>query len=118
MNRRKTGSKYEMLAVKYLEQDGYRIIERNFFSRYGEIDIIAGKGDLLVACEVKYRSGDRCGDALEAVDRRKQNRICQTMLYYFAKHGFSADTPCRFDVVAISGEGMVRHIKNAFEFRG
>ncbi|MBO5071529.1 MAG: YraN family protein [Eubacterium sp.] len=118
MNQRETGSKYEAIAADYLLQNGYGIRERNFHSRYGEIDIIAGKEDLLVACEVKYRSGGRCGDALEAVDLRKQKKICQTMLYYFARHGISEDTPCRFDVIAISGEGPVRHIKNAFEFRG
>lgn len=83
MNQRETGSKYEAIAADYLLQNGYGIRERNFHSRYGEIDIIAGKEDLLVACEVKYRSGGRCGDALEAVDLRKQKksaRRCCTIL--------------------------------------
>lgn len=118
MNRRETGKKYEAIAAAYLTENGYEIEERNFHSRYGEIDIIARKADLLVACEVKYRSSTGYGDPLEAVDPRKQKKICQTMLYYFVRHGYSADTPCRFDVIAIGGEDTVRHIKNAFVFRG
>ena len=117
MNRRETGGRYEDMAAAYLMEHGYEIRERNFYSRYGEIDIIAGTADLLIACEVKYRSGVRRGDPLEAVDFHKQKRICQTMLYYFVRHGYGEDTPCRFDVIAITGEGAIRHIKNAFEFR-
>lgn len=116
-DKREIGRKYENMAVRYLMENGYDIIERNYQNRYGEIDIIAGKEGILVACEVKYRSGMRCGDPLEAVDLRKQRRICRTMLYYYKRHGYSSDMPCRFDVVAVYADDTIKHLQNAFEFR-
>ena len=56
-SRRAVGTHYEEEAARYLEQQGYQILERNFFSRYGEIDLIAKDEDTLVFVEVKYRSG-------------------------------------------------------------
>lgn len=115
-NTRKTGREKEELAEEYLCQQGYKILEKNFYGRFGEIDIIAREGDTLVFAEVKYRKSERLGNPLEAVDARKQKRICRTALYYFAKHHISDSTPCRFDVIGIIGDDIT-HIKNAFEFR-
>jgi putative endonuclease len=121
-NKRAVGAKYEKMAAIYLEEKGYIIIERNYRNKCGEIDIIAyapeSEGaDLLVIIEVKYRSGNQCGEPLEAVDNRKQKRISRATLYYLMKKGRSTDRPCRFDVVAINGDNSIEHIKNAFEFR-
>lgn len=115
-NKRKTGREKEELAEEYLRQQGYEILDMNFYGRFGEIDVIARDGETLVFAEVKYRKSERFGNSLEAVDTRKQKKICQTALYYLARHHISDSVPCRFDVIGITGEDIT-HIKNAFEFQ-
>lgn len=112
-SRRAVGASYEEQAARYLEKQGYRILERNFFSRYGEIDLIAKDGDTLVFIEVKYRSSIAAGDPAEAVTEKKQGRIRKTAQYYLCRHRISEDIPCRFDVAAVLGS-QIRLIKNAF----
>lgn len=116
-SKRQIGSIYEAKAADYLAGQGMRIIEQNFCSRYGEIDIIAKDDAYLVFVEVKYRKDCSLGNPLEAVTARKQKRICRTALYYCTKNGYGDRTPCRFDVVAAEGEDKILHIKNAFEFQ-
>lgn len=118
-NKRQVGNFYEERAVAYLISKGYQILERNFRAgRSGEIDIIArdAKG-LLVICECKYRAKNFCGDPLAAVDWHKQRQICKTTLYYYVRHGYGMEHPCRFDVIAFYGNDEMRHIENAFEFQ-
>lgn len=117
MNKRNIGDEYEQLAAEHLMQMGYRILERNFRNRYGEIDIIAKDGECICFCEVKYRKNDGCGGALEAVDYRKQRKITGVAQYYLMTHGMNEWTPCRFDVVAVDGE-QVTVLQNAFESAG
>lgn len=114
---RATGAKYESVAAAYLSGNGYQILERNYRNKYGEIDIIAAKDSVLVFVEIKFRSSDSYGDPLEAVDARKQQRISKTALCYYSRHGYYANAPCRFDVLGIYGDGTIRHVENAFEFR-
>lgn len=114
MNKRHIGNEYEQLAAEHLIQRGYRILERNFRNRYGEIDIIAKDGDCICFCEVKYRKTDECGGALEAVDYRKQRKITGVAEYYLMTHGMNEWTPCRFDVIAVDGD-RVTVLQNAFE---
>lgn len=116
MNRRETGTAYEDLAAQYLEQKGYRILERNYRCRQGEIDLIAMDGSCLVFVEVKYRSSRRTGHPAEAVNVRKQRRIARTAVYYCYKRRIPEDHPCRFDVVSIL-DHEAEHIKNAFEMQ-
>ncbi len=115
-NKREIGHRFEQKAVELLEQKGYQILKTNYQNRYGEIDIIASRDEMLIFAEVKYRSSRQYGDPLEAVDRRKQNRICRSALYYCAKYLGSSEIPCRFDVIAIYGNEKMLHIENAFEF--
>lgn len=119
-NKRKIGRKYEDLAVSYLKEHGYKILERNFYAaRYGEIDIVAEDEEgTLVICECKFRSTNFFGDPLEAVDGTKQKQICRSTLYYYRKQRFEMEHPCRFDVIAVYGDGTIKHIENAFEFHG
>ena len=117
-NKRKLGTVYEDIAVDYLKQQGYRIVKQNYRNRFGEIDIIAEKDHLLVIVEVKFRNNDNCGDPLEAVDYRKQKRISKITLFYYMEQGYHESHPCRFDVIAIYGDGQLKHIENAFEFCG
>lgn len=113
MNTRKIGADYEEKAAAYLEKNGYRILERNFRCRTGEIDLVARDGRYLVFVEVKYRANAALGSALEAVGPRKQAVIRQTAAYYMLLHHLPSDTPCRFDVAGITGEEIVL-IRNAF----
>ena len=116
-NKRKIGKDYEQKAAEYLEQKGFLILAKNFCSRYGEIDLIAKDDGYVVFIEVKYRRDGSCGDPLEAVNAVKQKRICRTASYFCIRHGYPDTTPCRFDVVALTGEGEFVHIQNAFDYR-
>ena len=113
MNQRQLGSMYEERATEYLKAKGYRILERNFRNRSGEIDIIAKDGIYFCFIEVKYRTTNLYGSPLEAVGYRKQQTIRQVARYYLMSHGRGEWTPCRFDVIAFEGEEM-EHIVNAF----
>lgn len=103
-NRRRTGSRWEERAAAFLTRAGYEILERNFSCRQGEIDLIARDGAYLVFVEVKYRRNLGSGSPLEAVNPAKQEKIRRTALYYLYRRGYGEDTPCRFDVVAVTGE--------------
>lgn len=110
----------ESQALHYLRTKGYTIIATNYRKRYGEIDIIARDGDTLVFIEVKYRRHAGYGSGLEAVDGRKQQRLCRVAAEYLQTH-HKADCNARFDVIAVSpqangGGAMIDHIENAFDF--
>ena len=81
----------------------------------GEIDLIAKKGSYLVFIEVKYRTKALTGNPLEAVDSKKQRRICKSADYYRMIHGMMEDEACRFDVVGVLGEQIIL-IENAFRY--
>ncbi|MBQ4536328.1 MAG: YraN family protein [Lachnospiraceae bacterium] len=113
MNKRQLGTDKERIAAEYLEKHGLEVLEKNFRGRQGEIDIVAKDGNYLVFTEVKFRSTTRLGSALEAVNYKKQCRICKVADYYRYKHRLGDDTMIRYDVVAIQGEEII-WIKNAF----
>ncbi len=93
-------------------------MERNFSCRSGEIDLIFSDSDGVICFgEVKYRSDFRKGFPEEAVDRRKQRRICRTSDHYRSKFALDESLSYRYDVIAISGE-EIEWIKNAFEYVG
>jgi len=111
------GRSGEEKAAQWLSRQGYRILERNFRSRYGEVDIIARKDGCLVFIEVKSRSSHRFGTPQEAVTRKKQLRLSRVARDYLLRHG-GLEQSCRFDVVAVSeGSGQPRFdlLVNAFE---
>lgn len=113
-NKRTIGTTFEQIAVKYLIEQGYSIIETNFQCRTGEIDIIAKDKEYLVFLEVKYRTNTDIGLPQEAVDLRKIKKISRTAQYYMLMKKISMETPCRFDVVTILNKDITL-IKNAFE---
>jgi putative endonuclease len=111
------GKEGEELALKFLKKNGYRIVERNYRCRYGEIDIIARDGAVLVFVEVKARASGAFGLPAESVDARKQRHIINASTEYLAKNGLT-DTPARFDVVSIEmggGDASMELIRNAFD---
>lgn len=115
MNTRAVGTDKEETACQYLTQNGVRIKERNFRCRQGEIDAIGYEGEYLVFFEIKYRKGAAKGSAVEAVDYRKQKKICRVADYYRMMHECPDNLPIRFDVVAIDGN-EITWIRNAFEY--
>lgn len=115
MNTRKTGQYYEDRTVEYLKKQGYYILEQNYRCRYGEIDIIAKNDGYLVFIEVKYRKNIDSTSAFDAVDIRKQKRICGVARWYMVDKRVSEDAKCRFDVVGIQAKDITV-IKNAFDY--
>ena len=114
INKRRVGGRYEDRAAAFLEQKGLQVVERNFRSRTGEIDLVAKDGTYLVFVEVKYRHTSESGRAASAVNRRKQRVISRTAKVYLLSRGYGENTDCRFDVVAFDGENL-HWIKNAFD---
>ena len=112
-NKRALGTEMEDLAASYLERHGAKVLERNFRSKQGEIDLIARHGEYLVFCEVKYRKSLEMGTPQAAVTLTKQKTICRVADYYRLIHGMGDGTSVRYDVIAIYGSG-VTWIKNAF----
>jgi putative endonuclease len=110
------GREGEDLAAQFLTRRGYRILERNYSTRSGEIDLIALHEGAVVFVEVKTRTSSAFGAPELAVDSRKQTRMVKAALGYI-KYRKLHQVPCRFDVVAIStaAETTVEHIQNAFE---
>ncbi|MGN1188134.1 MAG: YraN family protein [Lachnospiraceae bacterium] len=116
MNKREVGNKYEDAAASYLIMQGYRILERNFRIRSGEIDIIAESPEgVLVYCEVKYRHDNSYGTPLEAVNYAKRRQISRAAVWHYTMNHYKDDKKCRFDVIGIYGDGRIEHIENAFD---
>lgn len=107
-----SGAAAESLAVSLLLRAGYRIIERNFRCRLGELDIIARDGATLCFIEVRSRADSTHGDAAEAVGPRKQARVTRVARVYLAQRAPRFEQS-RFDVVAITGD-RARLIRDAW----
>ena len=91
-------------AAAELRRRGYEILERRYRTRHGEIDIVARDGATIVFVEVKVRATPLQGTAAEAVTPWKQRRLVSMATGYLVRRRLT-DRPCRFDVVAIDGEG-------------
>jgi putative endonuclease len=115
--RQKCGEQGEALAVRRLKKAGYKIIETNYRTRLGEIDIIAKDKDTIVFVEVKSRRSVHFGNPKQAVTLQKQKKISMVALCYLKATGQST-AKARFDVVTIisnQDKPQVEIIKNAFE---
>ncbi|MGN0804392.1 MAG: YraN family protein [Candidatus Coproplasma sp.] len=111
---RRLGFWGERKAVKYLKKKGYKIVERNFKCKTGEVDIIALDGEYMAFIEVKTRSNDNFGAPNEAVDRERKQRYKNTAKLYMYINGIrQEDYIVRFDVIEVTKEG-INHIENAF----
>ena len=110
------GGRGEDAAARHLEAMGYTIRTRNYRKRFGEVDIVAEKDGVWIFVEVKTRSSDRCGTPAEAVDARKQRKICAAALSYISEYGKDGQG-ARFDVIEVYvGKGGLEivHIPDAF----
>ncbi|MEJ2718754.1 MAG: YraN family protein, partial [Deltaproteobacteria bacterium] len=95
------GRRAEKIAANYLSKQGYRIIERNFACKLGEIDIIARHEGDLVFVEVRSRHSASAVNPAYSVDRHKQRKIVRSAEVYLDKH-FDRTPPSRFDVVLVT----------------
>ena len=121
MNTKRIGDRGEEEAAAYLEQKGYAILERQYRTPLGEIDLIARDGRTLAFVEVKTRRNERFGSPSSAVGWEKQRRIIRAAMWYMNQRQGDVP-PCRFDVVEVyappEGAWKVRHLENAFEADG
>jgi putative endonuclease len=112
------GNRGEDLATAFLERNGFRIVERNFRCKGGEVDIIARDGKTIVFIEVKSRRTLTYGVPQLAVTPFKQRQISKAALTWLSKKRLH-DSPARFDVIAILLENsyshQIEHIRNAFD---
>lgn len=116
MNTRAFGGEAESRAIEHLEQQGYRIRDRNVNYRRGELDIVAERDGLLVIVEVRAKSHGAMGDPSETVMFQKQRRVALATLKYLQQEHLEADV--RFDVISVIGRGKeatLEHIENAFD---
>lgn len=112
------GRKFEHLAERYLLERGYRVWDRNYRCREGEIDLVANVGGTVAFVEVKARRSVRFGAPQEAVDRRKMRKIIRAAETYLYERGGLGGWDLRYDVMSILAEKgrepVIEHIEDAF----
>lgn len=116
LSRKRAGDRGEQLALDHLVGKGYSLVERNYRTRYGEIDLILRAEETLVFVEVMLRRGSGFGDPLESITPRKQAAIRSLAEAYLAERTLDFED-ARFDVVGIletSGRCEIHHIEDAF----
>lgn len=114
------GKRAEKLTRAYLRQQGLRLVQANYPSRWGEIDLImqqlCGQSNVIVFIEVRYRQD---GQAIHSIGYQKQQRIKKTAQYYLQQQFSDIEPQCRFDVVLLSGDlsqsPSIEWIQNAFQ---
>ncbi len=115
---RNNGQQAEDLACQYLTKQSLKLLERNYRTKCGEIDLIMRDSEHLVFVEVRFRRNDHFGTASETVTRRKQARLVAAASYYLQAH-FGSNLPaCRFDIISIcpvNDQPKLEWIKDAFQ---
>jgi putative endonuclease len=114
MDRRQTGSLAENTACAFLEAQGFAIVARNFLRRFGELDVVARAGELLIIAEVRTRASERFGGAAASIGRAKQRRIVATAALFLQSHRELRHCRVRFDVIVVR-DGVVEWLKHAFD---
>ena len=114
------GNQAEQIALKHLQQHNLKLIERNYLTKLGEIDIIMldKYSNTLVFVEVRYRKNSQFSAAVATVTTHKQRRIIQTAQHYLQTHTDQQQLACRFDVVGVESDlkyPTITWIKDAFE---
>ena len=116
-NRRLRGGQWEKCAESFLNRQGLKTLERNYHSRFGEIDLIMMDKQALVFTEVRYRADSAHGSGAESVTFTKQKRLTRAAQRFLQCHPRHASLACRFDVVSIGNEEgriLINWIRNAF----
>lgn len=112
-NKRSIGTEKEILASDYMEKQGAKILAKNFYFPGGELDIVAKDKEYLCFIEVKYRRNKDYGFPEEAVTISKQRKIQKGAKFFLYQNRYSAETPCRFDIISICKDNII-WIKDAF----
>jgi putative endonuclease len=105
------------MASSYLQAQGLQLIEANYHSRVGEVDLIMQDQGTYVFVEVRMRSSSHYGSGIESITRRKQHKVIRTATLYLQQKRLLNRVHCRFDVVGLSPVGTemeIRWIPNAF----
>jgi putative endonuclease len=118
-SRKELGAKGEKLAAGFLKRKGYKILQRNYRCKLGEVDIVAEKDKTLVFVEVRTQQTEKFGPPQYSVNSSKRSHISRVALFYI-KEKRLVEQSCRFDVIAItfspgSRKPSIEHIENAFE---
>lgn len=108
------GDHAESIAESFLIKNKFKIIEKNFRTKTGEIDLIADDQGTLVFIEVKFRKSSDFGQPFETVTYKKQQKIIRTAQSYLQKQPKLANKACRFDVISIHNQD-INWIQNAFD---
>jgi putative endonuclease len=113
VNTRQRGAEAERRARRHYRLRGYRILDMNAWAGGNELDLVVRRGRTIVFCEVKLKSGPRFGDPAEMVTAEKQRRVRRAAAAWLAAHPQLRGLALRFDVVAVSPDGL-RRIPDAF----
>jgi putative endonuclease len=107
------GASAEDAAARFLENQGLKVLERNYRCRFGEIDLVAKDGKILVFVEVRFRSGTSFGGAIESITPAKRGKLLKAARHYMAAH--NAFPACRIDAVLLIGDtDHIEWIRDAF----
>lgn len=113
MDRRSEGGDAESRAMLWLLHTGWRVVERNAVTPFGELDLVMLDGETVVFVEVKYRTDDTFGTPEESVTARKLERLRRSIDTYRLRHGLAG--PYRLDVVAMEPGKLPRHLRGIGE---
>ena len=114
MNKRSVGNDKEDLVTLFLKKNGVKILDRNYSTDKGEIDIIGSDGEYIVFFEVKYRKSAKHGNPLEAITPSKIRRIVNASKIYLYNNHYSDNTYIRYDCIGVL-DSNITWIKNAFD---
>jgi putative endonuclease len=112
------GEEAELAACEYLQQQGLKLLEKNYEKETGEIDLIMQEGQYRVFVEVRQRTNPDYTSALESVTKAKQKKIIRTALFYLQGKKLVDKIPCRFDVVGVDfvfGKTQFEWVRDAFQ---
>lgn len=108
------GTTAEIAASLFLKKRGLLLLEKNYRSFCGELDLIMRDGDEIVFIEVRLRKNAAFGSGIESVSKAKQSKLIKTGLLYLQKKGWLDRVSCRFDVIGIDENNNLEWIQNAF----
>lgn len=112
------GARAEQAALNYLATQGLRLLEKNFYCKLGEIDLIMIEAQTVVFVEVRYRKQTEYGHASDSITYRKQQKIIRAAQVFLLRNQHLKHQPCRFDVVTLERSGTTRAkiqwLKSAF----
>ena len=113
---RHLGAEAETIALHYLQARGLTLLARNYYSRFGEIDLVMQDQSHVVFVEVRHRHKAAFGGALESITPSKQRKLRNTATIYLLQH-FTTQPPCRFDIICLQGgltSPEIQWLNNAF----